>query len=308
MATGMTRGVAIGDIRRDNPKSSGGSGSPLRSVYDAAATTQAEDYDKIMGNYDDILNSAKSRSSGLNYVPINPVFNRNVRDNTYSRSNSLNNAITGLEDFSKTGGYSDSDVQNIRERSISPIRSIYSSAQEGLRRQKVLSGGYSPNYGAVSSKMARDASSRIGDITTKVNADIAQMIAQGKLSGLQSLAPTAARENELINSTRNKNVDVKNQNDLGNTEEQRRVNTLNTQLRTQRESQGANDALAAVQGKTSLYGTTPALTQLFGNQVLQNNAQNMQAATTANQLKNQRTNTGLNLLQSQLSIPRMGGA
>ena len=282
--------------------------SPLRSTYDAAATTQAEDYDDIMGNYDSILSNARNkRDTKLNYVPINPVFSRNLQPSQYSRSNDLNTAITGLSEYGRTGGYSDADIGNIRERSISPIRSIYSSAQEGLRRNKVLQGGYSPNFGAVSAKMARDASGKIGDLTTKVNADIAQMVASGKLSGLTALSSAAGRENDLINQTNQRNNELMNQTELRNADEQRRVDEINNQMMLAFEKmnqtnnqQNTNDELAATQGKQSLYGTTPALTREFGNQVLQNNQQNMQAVQTANQIKNQRANVGLNLVNSQL--------
>ena len=286
----------------------------MSSAYDAATSEQAQNYDDMMGRYDNILNNPSNKVSPLNYVPINSVFNRNLQGTQYNRSNDLNTAITGLSDYSKTGGYSDSDINNIRERSISPIRSIYDSAQRGLNRQKVLQGGYSPNYGALTAKMARDSSSQIGDLTTRVNADIAQMVASGKLSGLNSLGNVASRDNELMNQASRYNTDLQNQIELMNTEEQKRVEGLNNQRRLEVEGlnnaailQNNNTEMNALQGKTSLYGTTPALTQTFGNQVLQNNAQNLQAIQTANVIKNQRANTGLNLIQSQLNRPIGGG-
>lgn len=286
----------------------------MSSAYDAATSEQAQNYDDMMGRYDNILNNPSNKVSPLNYVPINSVFNRNLQGTQYNRSNDLNTAITGLSDYSKTGGYSDSDINNIRERSISPIRSIYDSAQRGLNRQKVLQGGYSPNYGALTAKMARDSSSQIGDLTTRVNADIAQMVASGKLSGLNSLGNVASRDNELMNQASRYNTDLQNQIELMNTEEQKRVEGLNNQRRLEVEGlnnaailQNNNTEMNALQGKTSLYGTTPALTQTFGNQVLQNNAQNLQAIQTANVIKNQRANTGLNLLQNQLNRPMGGG-
>src|SRR5207344_2122390 len=148
----------------------------IKSVYDSAASQQAEDYDSIMGGYDSILNNARTNPSAkLNYTPINPVFNRNIQVYNYQRTPELNTALTGLQDYSKTGGYSDADIGNIRERAISPIRSIYDSADRNINRQKVLSGGYSPNQGALQAKLARESSSKIGDITTNANARIAEM-------------------------------------------------------------------------------------------------------------------------------------
>lgn len=89
-----------------------------------------------------------------------------------------------LLDLSKTGGYSDSDVANIRERGISPIRSVYSSAMRNVDRNKALQGGYSPNYNAVQAKMARELSDTISGATTNINADLAQRIAQNRLTSM----------------------------------------------------------------------------------------------------------------------------
>ena len=283
----------------------------IRSVYDAAASTQAQDYDDIMQGYDTLLQ--RSGPSKLNYTSINPVFNRPLTASSYSRSPELGTALGGLSEYSQTGGYSGADISNIRERGISPIRSIYDAANRQIQRQKVLQGGYSPNLGAVTAKMARESAGQIGDITTRVNADIAQMVASGKLAGLQSLSSVAGRENELQNEINRENARLQNQVELSNAAEQRRVDELNNQMMLQIEEinnrnrmQDINTRLSATQGKQSLYGTTPALTQMFGNQVLANNAQQMQAVQTANTLKNQRANIGLNLVQNQLG-PMVGG-
>ena len=281
--------------------------SPLRDVYDAAATTQAEDYDNIMGNYDDILSNSRQRqNSGLNYVPINPVFSQNLRPTEYNRSGDFDSAISGLSEFGRTGGYSQADIGNIRERSISPIRSIYDTASKNIARQKVLSGGYSPNQGALQAKLARESSSKIGDITTKVNADIAQMVAEGKMRGLTSYGNLAGQENNLINATNRSNTEMFNENELNNVNEARRVNTINSTGQNTANNRTTDDQLNAVQGQASLYGTTPALTRTFADQVLNNNAQNMQAVTTANNLKNQRANVGLNLVNNQLGGRTLG--
>lgn len=270
--------------------------SPLTSVYDAAVDTQAQNYDDIMGNYDSILqDSKKTGNSKLNYVPINPIFNRQIQPQQYTRSGEMSTALTGLEDFSKTGGYSDEDISNIRERSISPIRSVYANAQNNIRRQKVLQGGYSPNYNAVTAKMARDASSQIGDITTKVNADIAQMIQSGKLSGLSALSSAASNDNNLQNTINNRNTTMANEVEMANADEMRRVESENNKLQlmineinAKNNQANTQNQLAATQGKAGLYSSTPGLTSTFAQQVLANNAQNMQAQQNANLIKNTR--------------------
>ncbi len=182
-----------------------------------------------------------------------------------------------------------------------------------MQRQKVLQGGYAPNMGAVQSKMARESAGQIGDITTRVNADIAEKVASGKLNALNSLGGVAGSENALQNQFNLNNTKLQNDTEAANAEEQRRVDTNNQEMQKWIEEfnnrsgqQNTSNELNALGGKTSLYGTTPALTQTFGNQVLTNNQQNINAVTTANNLKNQRANIGLNLVNSQLSTPRMG--
>jgi hypothetical protein len=154
-------------------------------LYNTAVGQQATDYGNIMKGYQNLSSSPGYQNTA---------------------------------NLAQTGGYSDADQAAIRERGISPIRSIYASAQQNVDRNKALQGGYSPNYGAVQAKMSRDMSTQIGDQTTKVNADLAQNIAQNKMQ----MAP-----------------------------------------------QFAAQAAQPLQNQQSLYGTTPALSNLFGNQALQ---------------------------------------
>jgi hypothetical protein len=104
-----------------------------------------------------------------------------------------------FEDFSKTGGYSDQDIGNIRARSISPIRSIYAGANREVDRSRALQGGYSPGYGVLKGRMARDMSSQLSDATTNAEGMIAQLRNQGKQFGasglLSAYGTTPARSN-----------------------------------------------------------------------------------------------------------------
>lgn len=168
---------------KPQPRSLGGIPGSY-GLYNTAVEQQAGDYGNIMGAY-----------KGLQNGP----------------------AMNNLAELSATGGYSEADKSNIRERGISPIRSIYSSANRDIERQKGLQGGYSPNYTAAKAKMAREMSSVISDKTTDVNAQLAQAVAQNRIG----LAP-----------------------------------------------QYTNAAIQPVQGQQSLYGTTPALANTFGNQAL----------------------------------------
>jgi hypothetical protein len=93
-------------------------------------------------------------------------------------------ALEVLEDFAETGGYSPEDIQNIRARAVSPIRSVYSSAKREIDRQRSLQGGYSPNRTAALAKMAREQGYVTSDASTNVESAIAQMINEGKRFGL----------------------------------------------------------------------------------------------------------------------------
>src|SRR5437667_9108330 len=102
----------------------------------------------------------------------------------------INSALGGYGNFAQTGGFTPQQIQDLRARAIAPTRGIYQNMQDDLSRQRELTGGYMPNYGATAAKLARDASGQIGDINTAANAQIAQMVQQGQLAGLGGLSQT----------------------------------------------------------------------------------------------------------------------
>lgn len=159
--------------------------SPLEQIYKKGTETQAEDYSRIMQGYRDL--------------PSSPAFQN----------------IAGL---AQTGGYSPTDISNIRERGISPIRSIYAGAQREMERGRALQGGYSPNLPAVRAKMAREMSESISGRTTDINAQLAQQIAQNRMEMASPYMQATAQPLEM---------------------------------------------------QRGLYGTTPALSALFGQQAFQ---------------------------------------
>ena len=93
--------------------------------------------------------------------------------------------MSGYQDFAKTGGFSPEGISAIRARSVSPFRAIYANAQRGIDRQRALQGGYSPNYTAAMTRMARESSQGLSDANTNVEAEIADMINKNRLAGLQ---------------------------------------------------------------------------------------------------------------------------
>lgn len=132
------------------------------------------------------------------------------------------NIMSRFQGFADTGGFSEGDKANIRSRAVSPIRSIYSSARQGLDRQRALQGGYSPGYATALGRFSREQGQLSSDAATNAEAAIAEMTQRGKLAGMGGMA--------------------------------------------------------------SIYGATPGLSNMFGQQMLQGMGQQLQAGQLQNQL------------------------
>ena len=235
----MSKGVIVGQPKPET--------DPLSDMYglrNQAIRRQAADYDEIMRNFRNIYGGAGNQGQ---FSPIQ-----------YDKSQDTTRALSELQDLSHTGGLSATDQQNLRARGMSPIRSMYATAQRDMNRNRRLQGGYSPNFGAVTAKMTRDQSSMIADQMDKVNANIAQMVQSGRLSAAPNYASAAQNESELKHG----------------------IAKFNAQGMFDASRQRASDKLGAAQGMANLYGTTPALANLYGNQA-------QQTASFQNQVKQQ---------------------
>lgn len=140
---------------------------------------------------------------------LNPqldMFRNYYQDAANKASSDYATQMGQYQDFAKTGGFAPTDLANIRARALSPTRAVYANAQRNVNRQRALQGGYSPGFGVLQARMAREQGQGLSDAATNTEAAIAQMVQQGKLAGMQ--------------------------------------------------------------GGTSLYGTTPGMANMFGNQVL----------------------------------------
>jgi hypothetical protein len=222
------------------PKDTLGRVAPKKpGTYPGAILQGAQDYDEIMQRYRNIA----SGQGGQNQLDaIMRQYNQ-----PYQRGPELAGAFRNLSELSKTGGLSESDKYNLRERGTSPIRSIYANADRNMQRQRSLQGGYSPNFNAASTKMARELSEQIGQQMTNVNAGIAEMTQRGRLSAAPQYGQLAQRETEIMNQ-----------------QNQQRNTALQDFYRMQNQNK-----LAATEGMRGLYGTTPANAQLYGNQAIQ---------------------------------------
>ena len=247
------------------------SGNPLSSFgnpasFTAGATTQAGDYDKIMQNYRDFVSKAAN----------NPITATNVTPSTiapqtaaYTQSPDVTSSLAKLSDLATTGGYTPQGIADIRARDISPTRGIYAQGQQDLQRQKSLSGGYSPNAAAATASMARDESNQIAGIDTAANAGIAQNVAANRLSAASPYAAASSAANQAQTQAGEYNANVVNQINEANANRNMTAQTGNADRSLAAGFQNRGNILSGLEGQKSLYGTTPALTNTFGNQVMQ---------------------------------------
>lgn len=259
----------------------GNAGPTTESAYAASIPQQAEDYDSIMGGYRNVLNTS---GTGLNDVANRYKTFLNSSESEFQPAQYTQAAEWGesygkLKALAENGGLDEQGQADLRARGISPIRAVYANAQRDVDRQRALQGGYSANHGAVSAKMAREQSESIAGATTNVNASIAKMIQEGKLKATPELAQMAAGKNQLMNQI-----------GMANSENQLKAAGNKTAALAGYGNAVNNKSqvpLEALRGMTSLYGTTPALVNTFGNQT-QNNQQmqNQQRQQTSSNLNN----------------------
>lgn len=205
------------------------------NTYPASILQAGQDYDDLMSRYRDFLGLSKNSGNMLR-----SQYEGLLKEKEDPR---LTRALNDFGVLSRTGGYSEGDKADIRERGISPIRAVYSNAMQNVTRQKAIQGGYSPNYAASMAKMSRELSQNLSDATTNVNAGIAQNVAQNKLSATPQYAGLLQQQ------------------------QQGKFNSLNA-LQALYGMQG-NQQLAALGGMRDVYGTTPANPALYGQQAIQ---------------------------------------
>lgn len=93
-----------------------------------------------------------------------------------------------FQKFIDTGGFSQDDIQNLRARSISPLLSTFSNANNEIARTRSLQGGYSPNTTAALAANARNLGYGAADASTNVEAGLADSIRSGKEWGAQGMS------------------------------------------------------------------------------------------------------------------------
>jgi hypothetical protein len=212
--------------------------------------------DAGQSDYGDIMNRYRSFLGGN--TGVGGAAGGGIAQSSYSDPF---NSYGGYQDFSKTGGYSGEDVSNLRARGASPVRAVYANAERELNRNRALQGGYSPNFAAASAKMAREQSQGGADAMQNVNAGLAQMVQQGKLAGLGGMAGI---EGQRLNA------------DLQNS-------MFNAGQANSMSGEAAANQLRGLQGMNSMYGTTPGMSNMFGDQLINTMGQGGQYGLNSNQ-------------------------
>lgn len=249
-----------------------------QQAYPAAITQAGSDYDKMMGMFKQQYTTQSPEAFSLmesyrkllgedeGYTPYKPEKLK------YEQSPDVVAAMGQLKELGATGGLSAAEQGELRARGISPIRSVYANAMQDLERQKSLSGGYAPGAGAAQSRMARELSESIAGQTSNVNATIAEMVQKGKLAAAPQYASFAGSEGAAARDVASKNVGY----GLNAAQLNQAAKSMGMQKKLGALSgmagltgAGMDQKMKALQGMLSLYGTTPALAQLFGNQVMQ---------------------------------------
>ena len=231
---------------------------------------QMQDYGDIMSGYDDFSNSLTP-----NFTRVN-----------YSRPGELNEAYgflreaaPGYREFAANGGYSNQDIQELRARGMAPIRSAYGNTMMELGRANNLAGpGGAANYIAATSKAQRELPGQMADAMTGVNAKLAEDIRAGKLQGLAGLTGIGTTMGGLSSDEAGRELSAQ----MANQSAELNARGLYQQGK-----------LGALSGKTGLYGTTPAMANMFANQVAQ--TYGMRGS-----LEQNRNNMGIALLASRL--------
>ena len=156
----------------------------MASNYTGATASDAQDYGNIMGGYQNFSNNLGGPTQFTNQTVSAERPAELGESYGYLRE-----TMPGYRDFAQTGGYSPTDIQELRARGVSPIRSAYSNTMMEMDRSRALGGaGGSPNYIAAASKAQREMPGQMADAMTGVNAELANSIRQGKLAGLSGMA------------------------------------------------------------------------------------------------------------------------
>jgi hypothetical protein len=168
----------------------GVSGLPdyLQAYYDMQGKTGGFDPTRL-GNINSVTD--KLRNTSGNFGATNTSIG-GLQDFAKSGGVSADNISKidnpTLEEFSRTGGYSDADKGNIRARSNAGVSSIYTNMKDSMNRGRIASGNMSPGFSSAGFKLARQAAQDQGTNLRNTEADIAEKVRTGRMDASSTLA------------------------------------------------------------------------------------------------------------------------
>jgi len=284
-------------------------------AYNYGRGTESDygNYTDIMNNYRDIASGGGSGGGGgygggggggggytpqYNAYTVDPerVGARTAGPIERVKASDPFESYKGFQEFGQTGGYSGSDIADLRARGVAPIRAAYANAERNIGQQRGLQGGYSPNAIAAQVKMAREQGQGMADANQDVNAKIVNDRNQGRLAGYTGMAGIegqrlgAQMQGDIFNAgqyNQGEQFNAGQENDVGkfNADLGFRGQTYNADAYTNAEArnnaaaesaaargaaasaQNNDDRLRALAGMSNLYGTTPGMSNMFGTQV-----------------------------------------
>ena len=260
----------------------------LRGYANQANQRAFQDYGDIMGGYRNMFSEISGRApTTFNWSRVNAERPAELNE-AYGY---LREAMPGYRDFANTGGYSAQDIQELRARGINPIRSAYGNTIRELSRANTLGGG-AANYIAARSRAQRELPQQMADAMTTVNANLAEQIRQGKLAGLAGITGIGQTMGGLSDSEAGRLLQAALANSSGELQAAGMTeNAYNNWI---------GNRMGALDAQRGLYGTTPGMASMFGNQA-------MQGLGMRGQLEANRNNFSLGLIESLMGQKKPEG-
>jgi len=89
------------------------------------------------------------------------------------------------DEFAKTGGFDEGQMQNFRARGTSGTASVFDALKNRLSQQNAAQGGYSPGYESGNRALARDKSREIQAANTNTEGMLQDMIRKNRMAGAE---------------------------------------------------------------------------------------------------------------------------
>lgn len=210
------------------------------------------------------------------------IFDKPISDQ--DRNTMLANGT--FQKFIDTGGYSDKDIQNLRARSLSPLVSTFSNANNEINRTRSLQGGYSPNTTAALAANARNLGYGAADASTNVEAGLADSIRQGKEWGATGMSNAGTSIADLTLRGKTAGAQGLASTALAEQQAQKSIMDLDAEMKRSGAAGLSDDEKSALMGQLTASANQGNLASLASGQL--NNA-------NTNLIHNQDTQTNANL-------------